>query len=828
MHRLLALAIWCLLATQAWAVDTVIFLTSGTTWTVPSDWSSTNKIECWGAGSGGSGRPSNSGGLGAGGGGGGAYGSISNVSAATLGGTGASLSIGVGTSGTAGTAGATANGGVGGDTWFNASSLANAATQGVTKACGAQGGQAPGAGVAGNAYQGGVGGASASSTGTTKFSGGNGASGTNFGSDVGGGGGAAGLSGAGGNGVANANAGGAGGGGGGGGDNGANATAGTNPTGATGGNSGPGGTGGAGGTAGNPGTAGTNGAGGGGGGSFTGIGNGSIGGGGGAGTERTSNPGGASAGAGGGGGGGGNASAALTAGAGAAGGLYGGGGGAGASVSGAATGANGAAGAQGIIVITYTPAAGGIAKNNMLMGISYDTDEPVLLDPISLRFHGTQPSTGTIPTVSAASFYTYSPAISTQAVGTVFALCGGAACSGGNAITGWTITGGNSAGDFAISSAGAITVTAQGQTDLVGTTPLVSFTLTVTATNAVGTSAGESVPISVYADGFAGAATATIQQASLLNTYHAGGASNARAKNNGYQPAWNVAGVDYGTGIPTAQSLTDWQSLGSSIPGFTCNSGTGQCTATCSSGAVTVTGYDFTLHGGAYIVNTTNNCNVTVTNSKFGNTPTATAYTIHIQTTNANLTLKNCDFTGGNSTYGAFIGFQATGTVTLTYNYFHQGSQHVFEQVSGVMTLVDKFNFVYDMATLALAHNNWAQFGTIGSGSTAEIAFNGAYNDTVPAGNAAGEGWQEYANNSGTLTTGILRYNTAVAAKSSGSNTMSYINHGGTVGTGTNVANYFDISGAIGAYYPNSTTAAQGWSTILGNTNMVTGATITP
>jgi hypothetical protein len=81
------------------------------------------------------------------------------------------------------------------------------------------------------------------------------------------------------------------------------------------------------------------------------------------------------------------------------------------------------------------------------------------------------------------------------------------------------------------------------------------------------------------------------------------------------------------------------------------------------------------------------------------------------------------------------------------------------------------------------------------------------------------------------MTSPALKYNTMVAKQSAGSNTMSYAIHGQYTGTtttgGANTGNYFDLSGATGAYYPNTMTPTQNW-TSSGNINMKTGATITP
>lgn len=91
----------------------VIFITAGSTWTVPDDWNSkANTIECIGAGGGGYG-----GGTASAGGGGGAYSRISNLSLTP----GAAIQYNVGTGGPANSS--TVDGG---DTWFNGTGLSSA------------------------------------------------------------------------------------------------------------------------------------------------------------------------------------------------------------------------------------------------------------------------------------------------------------------------------------------------------------------------------------------------------------------------------------------------------------------------------------------------------------------------------------------------------------------------------------------------------------------------------------------------------------------------------------------------------------------------------
>jgi hypothetical protein len=326
-------------STQPAATSTVtVFLTSGTSWTVPSNWnSSNNTIEVIGGGAGGGQGFAGGSGNGGGGGGSGAYSEIANLSLTP----GGSVTYQVGTGGTGGVGGG-ANPAAGGDTYFNGTSCPGAS------AC-AKGGSAP---TGTQLVTGGVGGVAANGVGTTKNSGGNGGTSLANKPGTGGGGGAGGRNG---NGAAGGSAatlsgafGGSGGGGSGGGTAGSSNLTDGSGTGGSGGNNSSGSGGGAGGAASATGGGGS--AGGGGGGGAAGA-NGGFGG---AGIEWDS-----SHGSGGGGGGGGSEACGCTAGAGGIGGLYGGGGGGGSEDSNAA---NGGAGAQGIIVITYTPLVGRIIR----------------------------------------------------------------------------------------------------------------------------------------------------------------------------------------------------------------------------------------------------------------------------------------------------------------------------------------------------------------------------------------------------------------------------------------------------------------------------------
>jgi len=146
-----------------------LYLSSGTSWTVPADWNSANNTIEVIAGGGGGANNSRSGG------GGGAYSKITNLSLTS----GGSVTYAVGVGGAAGVSGVG-----GGDSWFNGTSAANASVS----AKGGGGGSTTAA----------AGGAAGSGVGSTKYSGGSaGVGGNTFFTAGGGGGGAAGPTGSG-------------------------------------------------------------------------------------------------------------------------------------------------------------------------------------------------------------------------------------------------------------------------------------------------------------------------------------------------------------------------------------------------------------------------------------------------------------------------------------------------------------------------------------------------------------------------------------------------------------------------------------------------------
>jgi hypothetical protein len=170
-----------------------IFLTSGTSWTVPSDWNNTNNsIEVIGGGGGGGPGYSDASGSGGEGGGAGGAGGYSKIINATLA-AGTTVTVAIGGAGTGGTspgAGlAGSNGTAGGDTYLCSSTSSCTSITDSSVIVGAKGGAGGNSGAPSVVGAGGAGGASASGIGTTRFNGGTGGTGGGTASAAGGGGG---------------------------------------------------------------------------------------------------------------------------------------------------------------------------------------------------------------------------------------------------------------------------------------------------------------------------------------------------------------------------------------------------------------------------------------------------------------------------------------------------------------------------------------------------------------------------------------------------------------------------------------------------------------
>ena len=280
--------------------------------------------------------------------------------------------------------------------------------------------------------------------------------------------------------------------------------------------------------------------------------------------------------------------------------------------------------------------------------------------------------------------------------------------------------------------------------------------------------------------------------------------------------------MDYPVGVPSTTTLADWWTL--SGPGISTSTNLVRVDST--SGTI-FNGIDFSLHGGAQLL-LVGSPNTTVENSKFGGTSYPALFTGPIQQDPAseNLTVEYTTIdggsTGGSENQSTLIYSQGGGNVVLKYDWFKNYAQQVLDAASST-NLSYEYNLIDNGVIETSGHQNALQW-TNGA-ATPTVAFNTLDQTSV----ASGEGFQLYFNGTGTTTSPTLTNNTMIAASST--NLMSYMMHGSAGSSGTTLSgtalnnnNYFDITGAFGAYYPGS---FSGW-TSSNNINMTTGGVITP
>jgi hypothetical protein len=296
---------------------------------------------------------------------------------------------------------------------------------------------------------------------------------------------------------------------------------------------------------------------------------------------------------------------------------------------------------------------------------------------------------------------------------------------------------------------------------------------------------------------------------------------------NGYKirPAWKVVGVDYYVGVPVGIKLSDWQNLQG--PGI-------NVVATASppyvvvydTNNVTISGVDFSLHGGAFI-RFANCSNPSVINSNFGgpNLSNIPAGVIIADSYSPNLTVMNTTIdgaqAGGTGPGGSsLISNQGGGITVIEYNWLKNAPQHVLEeaqQTSLSMSLVYSYNLVEQSGWQVGAHPNYLQFD-YGDASSVLVEYNTFYNTPQTS---SGESLQFYDNGSGYVSNVTWAYNVMIATGGPpGSARSSFIHGGGSQNNGMGYDNYVDTTGAWFLYYPGSMT---GWQ-LNNNYNMVTGA----
>lgn len=307
-------------------------------------------------------------------------------------------------------------------------------------------------------------------------------------------------------------------------------------------------------------------------------------------------------------------------------------------------------------------------------------------------------------------------------------------------------------------------------------------------------------------DGSLNASTGAPQLPNLLDGYDV-------------RPSWEVAGVDYAVGVPAGTQLKDWQTL--SGPGITIS---GNMVRIDGQSGVHLDGIDFSTSGGAFVY-LTNSPDAVVTNCKFqATTPTSL---VDAGPGSPNLTVEHCTLIGGADGSALISG---SGNVVVQYNWMKDFPQHAVE-IGGSTDLTYKYNLIENGGTVAGSHLNYLQQTGSGVTNKIDIEFNTSY-ETPSA--ASGEGYQFDINdgsNSGTLVDPIFAHNTMI---STGDTAMSYMVHGSSKYASSNPAvtpisgaasahdNFFDTSGAYGAFYTGS---MDGWS-LSNNVDMRSGKVI--
>ena len=368
-------------------------------------------------------------------------------------------------------------------------------------------------------------------------------------------------------------------------------------------------------------------------------------------------------------------------------------------------------------------------------------------------------------------------------------------------------------------STGAITYTPT--TGFIGTD---TFKYDVAGTNgAVGTPA--TVTVTVAAPGGNSAAGGTPQLPSLLSGYAA-------------RPGWQVAGVDYAVGVPSGAALLD-PTVAANLPAGASIDAVNHMIDVHGNN-VTLSGYDFSLHGGwGVTIEAGTTGTTTISNSNFvmgSGEPIA----INAQSTNVgNLTVLNDTFNGtqqnipsvqpppaGSGLSGA-INYNGNGTFVAEYNDIFNMPGDGIDFSSGTVTPTIEYNLFAGLGYTPGAHADPVQFygDTV---NNAVIDFNTIYS---PQGSnkSANEGLQIEAQGGSTITNTQIENNVIIATGPTMTQSLSiatWQDSGNTLSGVTVTNNYVDPTASYGALGTGSN-APQGSGLVFNNNiNMLTGAAI--
>ncbi len=289
-------------------------------------------------------------------------------------------------------------------------------------------------------------------------------------------------------------------------------------------------------------------------------------------------------------------------------------------------------------------------------------------------------------------------------------------------------------------------------------------------------------------------------------------------------PHWKVAGVDYRVGLKDSSTLTDWRELKGL--GITVNAATGMVRVD-RTPATLIANVDFALGGGA-VLSFVGSPTGMVKNCRFarGGLVQGFANMIAADAGSPGLGVFYCEIDGGAPGYtngSTLVSVLGGGLVVVEYCRLKNSPQHALELTGKGIDLYYSFNLIENIGNNGRAgnHPNVLQW-EYPDGTKAAVCGNTV---VQRKGIAAGEGFQFYPI-SGAVDNIDCSGNVLLAPGSARGEAASYLVHGaGPLAKNASYRdNFFDTSGAWGAFYPGSVPAAQGG----GNIDMVTGAAIVP
>lgn len=339
-------------------------------------------------------------------------------------------------------------------------------------------------------------------------------------------------------------------------------------------------------------------------------------------------------------------------------------------------------------------------------------------------------------------------------------------------------------------------------------------------------------------DGSSGATAGSANYPSLLSGY-------AATIDGTHGLGCKVAGVDYRIGLVASPSLAD-PTLGG-LPSGTTVSGS---TVTVGSNNTTITGWDFSLHGGLQLLVSSGVSGTVITGNKFAiQTPNCLVAMFFTQLAGTTtVTYNNIDGGGAacptlTDSFSADVYIESAASgASFIFNYnlhtnIGQDGLNIVGPSSGTgLALTHKYNVLYQQGWNG--HPDGTQFAG-GIVAAPVISHNTYYNFVFSGGEAGTQPFHVEAQLTAAITNAVVAYNTMVTTGTcdGGSSypTGCSVNYdiackqdtGSNTNTGFSAyANYVDWSGAIAALTNAYSCTSTSWGTPFANYDMVAGTTL--